>query len=198
MVITNIGQVAIKTPSRTFILTPSLASISKLKNPIETYTILNTLEQATSELLQSAYDVLLACSDSDEIKKYFGRQLIGKPVVRGNKITKKYTDVFIDEIHAVCIARSLIHHGMVGDVKTDRPSKESDYSSEFDPLDWVSAIIAHLNMSERDAWQMTMTSILAALKVKFPPSEKEIAAQKAIEEKAAFDEWYKSIYGEKS
>lgn len=198
MVITNIGQVAIKTPSRTFILTPSLASISKLKNPIETYTILNTLEQATSELLQAAYDVLLACSDSDEIKKYFGRQLIGKPVIRGNKITKKYTDVFIDEIHAVCIARSLIHHGMVGDVKTDRPAKESDYSSEFDPLDWVSAIIAHLNMSERDAWQMTMTSILAALKVKFPPSEKEIAAQKAIEEKAAFDEWYKSIYGEKS
>lgn len=198
MVITQIGQVEIKTPTKTFKLTPSLAAMSRLKNPIETFTVLNSGEYVTPELLQSAYDVLLACSDSDEIKKYFGRQLVGKPVIRSNKITKKYTDVFIDDIHAVCIARSLIHHGMVGDVKTDRPPKNDDYTDEFDALQWVAAIVAHLNITESDAWNMTMTSILASLKVKFPPTEKELAMKKMLEEQDQIKAWHESIYGAKN
>lgn len=196
MAITNIGQVEIKTPTRTFTLTPSLAAIAKLKDPVATFESLNSPELWEPDVLSAAYDVLLACSDSDEIKNYFGRRQIGKTIIRGNKYTRNYTDIFIDEIHAVCIARGLLFHGMIGDVKTDRPPKESDYSDEFDPLQWVAAIIAHLQINEVDAWQMTMTSILAALKMKFPPSEKEIAAQKAIEQKAEFDAWYKSIYGD--
>lgn len=195
MVITKIGQAAIKTPSGTFTLKPTLAAMASLDNPTEIHATLHNPDASNDDILAAAYAVILACSDSQEIKQFLGRQEIGKPKVRGNKITKTYTDVFIDDIHAVCIARDLIHHGMVGNVKMNRLPKEADYTEEFDPLDWMAAVIAHLEISEQEAWKMSMTSILAALRTKFPPSEKEQAQVKALEEKAAFDEWYQSIYG---
>lgn len=195
MVITKIGQAAIKTPSGTFILKPSLAAMANLANPVETYKILHDPNADPAGILQAAYDVLLACSDNPEIKQYFGRQQVGKPRIRGNKKTTTYTDVFIDDIHAICIAQNLMFHGMVGKVKMTRVPKESDYSADFDPVEWMAAVIAHLEISESEAWQMSMTSILAALKTKFPPTEKEKAQAKALEEKAEFKEWYESIYG---
>lgn len=198
MLIKKVGQAAITTPSCKFTLTPSLAAISRLDNPVETYKLLHSAEQATPDVLAAAYSVLLACSDSPEIKSYFGRQQVGKPRVRGNKITTTYTDIFIDDIHAVCIARDLLHHGMVGNVKMNRPPKDSDYTQEFDPVEWMAAVVAHLEVSERDAWEMSMTSILAALRTKFPPSEKEKAQAQALEEHDAFKAWYESIYGKQN
>lgn len=195
-VITAIGHVGIKTPNGEYKLVPSLAAIASLNNPAQMYNDLVSPKTEHERRMEIAHKIILACSNDKALKKYLGRQLACKPRMRRGVITKTYTNVYVDDIHAFAIAEQLLYHGMVGKVKRRASSvKESDYTNTFDPLEWVAAVVAHLGLSEADAWNMTMTSILAALKTKFPPTEKEKALERFEDEKEAFDEWYKSIHG---
>lgn len=195
MIVTSVGQAAIKVLGKEYILTPSLAAMSEIENPLEVHQILNKPEHDFNERLELAHHVILTCSNDKGIKQYLGRQQIGKPKIRNGVKTTNYTTVYIDDIHAICIAQDLMFHGIIGKVVIKRATKESDYSNEFNAVEWMAAVVSHLEVSETEAWKMTMTSILAALKTKFPPSEKEKALLEYEQEKAAFDEWYNSIYG---
>ena len=196
MVITAIGQVGIDTPTKKYILTPTLAAIASLDDPVETYLDLADNNTSHEWRVQCAHNVILACSDDKSINQYLGLQIIGKPRLRRGVVVRQYNEHYIDDVHAVCIAESLLYHGMVGKVEYKAPVSSDAYSNEFNPLQWVSAVVAHLGLSERDAWGMTMTSILNTMKTKYPPSEKEVALAKYTpESKAAHDEWYASIYG---
>lgn len=196
MVITSIGQVGIKTPDTHYILTPSLAAIASLDEPTDLYLDLVAPDTPDAYRVQVAHDVITACSNDKSITRYLGMQRRGKPRMRNGVVTTQYTSAYVDDLHAVAIAESLLFHGMVGKVEHKAPPSGDAYTNKFNPLEWVCTIVAHLGLSERDAWGMTMTSALNMLKTKYPPSEKEQARAKYTPEaKAAHDEWYASIYG---
>lgn len=195
-VITAIGHAGIKTPSGEYKLIPTLAAIATLDNPVQMYSDLTALDTPHEERVEIAHAVIMACSNDSSIARWLGQREVSKPRMRKGVITRTYSSVYIDAAHSVAIAEQLLFHGMVGKIERRAASiSESDYTNTFDPLEWVSAVVAHLGLSEADAWNMTMTSILSALKTKFPPTEKQKALEKFQDEKADFDEWYKSIYG---
>ena len=198
MVITSIGQVGITTASKRFILTPSLAAIASLTDPVDLYLDLASTDTPHQYRVELAHQVLMACCPDKSLAQHLGMQPVGKPRMRGGVISRSYRSDYVDDVHAVCIAESLLFHGMVGKVEHATPPSGDAYSSSFDPLQWVASGMAHLGLSEKDVWGMTMTSLLNALKVKYPPSEKE--QQRAAytpEAKAEHDAWYESIYGPK-
>lgn len=196
MIITDIGQVGISTPNGQYKLTPSLAAIASLSNPVELYAELVSPETPHEWRVQVAHDVIIACSDNKDIRQHLGLRRKGKPRLRKGVLYTTYSSNYVDDTHAVCIAESLLYHGMVGKVEHKSAPSEDSYTNEFKPVEWMASAVAHLGVSEADAWQMTMTSLLTALKTKFPPSEKEKArANHTPEAKAAHDEWYASIYG---
>lgn len=197
MAITDTGQIGIKTPSGYFTLTPSLQNIASLIDPVECYKDLCDPNQPPEWRFDVASRVILACSDSPDIQMYLGMQPVAKPRIRNGVKTTVYRDSYIPKHHAVILAESLLHHGMVGQIEALPATKDSDYTTEFKPLQWVAAVVAHLGISERDAWQMTMTSILHAMRVKYPPSEKQKALATMDQDKKEFDDWYQSIYGAK-
>ncbi|EHL37299.1 gp17 protein [Salmonella enterica subsp. enterica serovar Montevideo str. ATCC BAA710] len=75
-----------------------------------------------------------------------------------------------DVIH---LARHLILHGVMGDQPPEEfEGEKGEYSDKFDVRSFVYTAVAHLGMSESDAWNMTMTSFRAAMNAKFPQKEK--------------------------
>lgn len=198
MVITGIGQVGITTPTKRYVLTPSLAAMASIVDATDKYLDLLSPDTAHEWRVQIAHDILTACSDCPTIVNYLGIQKVGKPRLRNGVLTTRYNSVYVSDAHAIVIAETLLYHGMVGKVEHKAAPSGEVYTSKFDPLEWVSAVVAHLGLSERDAWGMTMTSVLNAMKTKFPPSEKEQARQKYTpESKAADDAWWESIHGPK-
>ena len=198
MVITSIGQVGITTADTTYILTPSLAAIASLTDPVDLYLDLSSTDTPHAYRVELAHRVLLACCPDKSLAQHLGMRPVGKPRMRGGVISRRYRSDYIDDVHAICIAESLLFHGMVGKVDHVAPPSGDAYSSTFDPLQWVASGMAHLGLSEKDVWGMTMTSLLNALKVKYPPSEKEQRrAAYTPEAKAEHDAWYESIYGPK-
>lgn len=197
MVITDIGQIGIKTPSGFFTLTPSLRNIASLENPTESYKDICDPNQHIDWRFEVACKVMLACSDSPDLAKYLGMQPLEKPRIRKGVKTTRYQPSYVPARHCIIFAEHLLFHGMVGKIDNLLLTKESDYTDEFKPLSWVAAVVAHLGIPEREAWQMTMTSILHAMRVKYPPSEKQKALATLEEDKKQFDDWYQSIYGAK-
>lgn len=195
-VITAIGHAGIKTPDGEYKLVPTLAAIASLDDPVQMYKDLTDPFTPHDNRIQIAYAIIIGCSNKNGIEKWLGQKETAKPRMRKGVITRTYSDVYIDAAHAFAIAEQLLFHGMVGKIKRRSVSvSEGDYTDTFDPLEWVATVVAHLGLSEADAWNMTMTSVLSALKTKFPPSEKQQAIEKLQDDKADFDEWYKSIYG---
>lgn len=195
MAIVDIGHVGIKTPSGLFTLIPSLAAIASLDDPVDMYSDLVSPDTPHEWRVQVAHDVIEACADRDGISEYLGLKPIAKPRIRNGVKTTQYRTVYIDDVHACAIAESLLFHGMIGRVEIKAKPRESDFTNVFDPQQWAMAAMSHLEISERDAWSMTMTSILNALKTKYPPSEKQKALDNYDEEKALDDAFYESIYG---
>lgn len=55
--------------------------------------------------------------------------------------------------------------------------------------------VVHLGMSEREAWNATMTSLVAALRAKYPPMEKDSPGARAptLEEHEATEAWFERV-----
>jgi hypothetical protein len=47
---------------------------------------------------------------------------------------------------------------------------------EFDARGIAATAMAHLGLSEQEAWQLTMTSYIGAMRAKYPPTEKDAKA----------------------
>lgn len=174
------------------ILRPSLYAMSRIGSPayiVEVCAVLLTGGlTGKAALIQKGYaiDVLTACCDNDisEITGYY-----------------EYGDNFVqrlmDDTAIITLARCLIQHGVIGVNKVIPKSidAEDDYVQEFDAKAHVAAAIAHLGMSEKDAWNMTMTGLVEALRSKFPPSAKDSPGQNApskADHEAAM-EWFDAI-----
>ncbi|EHR3368896.1 hypothetical protein KTV32_004625, partial [Salmonella enterica subsp. enterica serovar Give] len=119
-----------------------------------------------AEMAAAAANVVKRCSEGDVA------EVIGSYLVTGaGRLLFKPGAIPIEDV--IQIARHLILHGVMGDQPPEEfEGKKGEYSDKFDVRSFVYTAVAHLGMSESDAWNMTMTSFRAAMNAKFPQKEK--------------------------
>lgn len=110
-----------------------------------------------------------------------------------NKYTRQACSAAVD-------GAERLRHGITG-VQPPLPRKadeDAEFVSEFVARDHVALAIAHLGMTEREAWAMTMTSLVGALRTKFPQAKSNAPGAKAPteEEHSATMDWFEKIEAE--
>lgn len=79
------------------------------------------------------------------------------------------------------LARHLMMHGITGDVERRRRKSGGSYNQEFNASEYAALAMAHLGLSETEAWNLTMTGFVAAMTAKYPPSEKEKEMEQVLD-----------------
>jgi hypothetical protein len=114
----------------------------------------------------AAANVVRHCSEGDIA------EIIGSySVTTAGRLLFKPGSLPVEDV--IQLARHLILHGVMGDQPPEEfERKKGEYSDKFDVRSFVYTAVAHLGMSEADAWNMTMTSFRAAMNAKFPQKDK--------------------------
>ncbi|HFG1952586.1 TPA: DUF6246 family protein [Vibrio cholerae] len=191
MILTEIGEIGVHYKGNTYILRPSLYAMSQLGSPKE---ILESYALIMSEFsdrkmrwrqFREALSVVNSCCE-DDLSDVFGYL----------NERRKYVKKAASMSDILAIARSLMQHGITGAQEPiKRKDKESHYVKEFKAQDHVALAMAHLNIPEDKAWAMTMTSLVAALRAKFPQQESKEPGSKAPtkDEHEATMEWFEKV-----
>lgn len=192
MILTTVGEIGVHVGGAVYRLRPSLYAMTQLGEPAEIVEVfarvmgepVGLIEQR--EQFRDALAVIHACSD-DDLSGVFG--YVNERM--------KYVLKKADPAHIVPLAQCLLKHGVVGDLPPlERPAdQETEYVAEFNARDHVALAVAHLGASEQEAWQMTMTSFVGAMRAKFPETESGSPGSNApsIEEHDATMEWFEKI-----
>lgn len=178
-VLTDIGEMGVQVGERYVKFRPSLAAMARLGTPkeiVETFVtvcgapplsgnpVLDEPRMKTwrRDQFSQAVNVLYACTD-DAIDWLVGYTNERYRYVRG---ALPLADI-------VGLAAGLLKHGVLGDIPPEatRGAKKEDYLSEFKARDFAAAAMAHLGATEGQAWDMTMTSYIIAMRAKFPPAK---------------------------
>lgn len=172
---TAIGEIGIYAGDADYLLRPSFRAIATLGTPRELvellalvlggprhHPLLHGFNRAElNRHFRACVDVLAACADRDV------SALTGYPGERWGS----WRPGAMPAQEIVAVARSLLMHGMVGVLpaapKVNHAPPPTG-SEEFDAASYVGLAVAHLGVSERDAWEMTMTSFAQISKAKFP------------------------------
>lgn len=173
------GELSISTATHDYIFRPSLAAMASLGSPAEIVQLFGVLHSSPEinpfyaaqsfrkwerEVINASIDVLSACCDEDvtpltgHVGSRYGSWVSGS----------------IPVDHLPHLARSLMKHGITGDVKMRGKPKSEDYMATFDAKEFVATAMAHLGMAEDDAWNLTMTTFSAAMQSKFGKPENNI------------------------
>lgn len=192
MILTEIGEIGVHVGDDVYLLRPSLYAMSQLGEPREIVEIYATVmsEQSSRSALweqfKEALSVIHACSE-DDVTHIFG--------YLNSKL--KYVARMVEFDHVLPLARALLTHGITGALPEEKPKGEkSEYTQEFNARDYVALATAHLGASEREAWQMTMTSLVGALRAKYPKTEdlnKPGAKSPTAEEHEATMDWFEAV-----
>jgi hypothetical protein len=174
---TEIGEVGLEYAGREYRLRPSFAAMARMGSPAEIVELFGQVlgpapaptghvwadaprfKRWGRERFLAALTVLHACSDDD----------LG-PLIGGVSPRMAYQPGAMPMDDVVTLAQSLLKHGIVGDVPAEPKAKRGTYSSEFKARDFAALAMAHLGASESDAWAMTMTSFILAMRAKYPPT----------------------------
>lgn len=184
--ITDIGQAVIRVGSKEVFLSPSFLAISRLGTPeqiVDTFVKVHAghypehriIDPAMlkavnarcfAEMAAAAARVVRYCSEGDVA------EIIGSySVMASGRLLHKPGAIPAEDV--IQLARHLMLHGVMGDQPPEEfEGKKGEYSDKFDVRSFVYTAVAHLGMSESDAWNMTMTSFRAAMNAKFPQKEK--------------------------
>lgn len=189
--LTAIGEVGIETGGRSYLLRPSLFSMSQIGTPadiVETAAILISPEPTEPYLLKAfrklrfdrALTVLYACAGDQDIGELVGglvpanqpqAEVFSRVFKLGELASLNYRPRYVagalPMADIVALAQALIRHGIMGDVEATAAAGTP--MKEFKAADFVATAIAHLGMSESDAWNMTMTSFVQVMHSKYPP-----------------------------
>lgn len=176
-ILTEIGEIGIHAPNRDVLLRPSLYAMSRLPDPVGLLVALH--EGSPRDQFDAALDVLQACTDEDisdltgHVGSRYGTWVCGSVPARD----------------LIALARSLIRHGVLGVVPKLPPlaDEQSAYTPKFEAREFVAVAIAHLGLSEREAWDLTVTSFILAMRAKFPRPKTGPGAPSAAELDAAFE-----------
>lgn len=180
--ITDIGQAVIRVGGREIFLNPSFLAMSRIGTPeeiVKAFVIVHAghypehrindpvllrdvLARCYAEMVVTAANVVRASSD-ENISLFTG----SFTTTRKGKLS--YRPGKLPITHIIELARHLIRHGVMGDQPPEATTKDrGEYSNSFDVRSFVYMAVAHLGMSESEAWNMTMTSFRAAMNAKFP------------------------------
>lgn len=182
MILTEIGEVGVYVGDQVVRLRPSLYAISRLGDPVEIVETFATVmggaedEAQARRLFQGALGVIYSCASEDvDLSSVFGTY----ETISGSL---EYVPGAAPVEHVVPLARCLLKHGVTGALPPlpRRPGDDEPvYVKEFVARDHVAMAMAHLGVSERDAWDLTMTGMVGALRAKFPPAESNAPGAKA-------------------
>lgn len=197
MILTETGEIGVHAGDRVHVLRPSLYAMSQIGEPaqiVEIYAAVMTeglQGKASADQFGEALAIIHACADAD-VSDLFGQFYFSE-----HRQRFIYRRGLADPKDVLILARSLLRHGITG-VLPPLPRKagsEEEYSAEFVARDYVALAIAHLGMSEREAWAMTMTGLVSALRAKFPQPESQGPGAKAPskEQHAATEAWFDKI-----
>lgn len=192
MILTEVGEIGVHIGDRTHVLRPSLHAMSQLGTPAEIVSVFVSVmgdvsdERGQRLQLQDALSVIYACAGDDDLSGLFGAVEMRKT---GPGVI--YRPGIAPTEHILPLARALLRHGIVGALPAEKREGDGKYSNEFDARALVAVGMAHLAMSEREAWAMTMTGLVGALRSKFPPppSNEPGANAPSKEELEAAMEW---------
>lgn len=178
--LTAVGEVGIEYKGRSYLLRPSLFSMTRIGTPqeiVETFGIVlggepeghpvfapDAAKRWRAMRFETCLHVIRSCCDDDVAP------LIGGMVPSSTGRGIRYQPGAMDMEAVLAIARCLMRHGVVGNAKRDtsKPVDEEDFNAEFVAADFVAHAIAHLGMPAAEAWQMTMTTFHGAMRAKFP------------------------------
>lgn len=157
----DVGEIGITYGDRHFLLRPSLYNVTQLGEPMEIVRTYASVmhEEDHEERFADSLAVIYACSE-DDLSEVFGHFDDKWEYIPG---AAPVSDV-------LPIARCLLKHGVTGALEQPKlaAGEEPDYVQEFSARDHVALAVAHLGVAERDAWDMTMTSVVGAMRAKFP------------------------------
>lgn len=199
--ITQIGEVGIRIEGARYLLRPSLAAMASLSDPVAAFAALHGDD--LDDAREAAQAVFAACCE-DDILQHVGMQQIGDTVTepdgRGGVVERRqYADHYVDDIHLIAIARSLMFHGLIGSApKRQAKGAGGKFSDTFDATGYAATAMALLGLSSAEAWQLTMTELLQALHVKYPPTKAEQSQAEALADYDRATAWRDSIYGGKN
>lgn len=186
-IFTEVGEIGIRAGNSMYLLRPSLHAMAQLGEPAE---IVQTFANVMQGDFLDSLGVLYACCE-DDISDLYGSY---EPGAFGGL---RYVPGTAPITHIVPLAQCLMRHGVVGVAKPlpRRADAEEQYLTEFDAKEHAALAMAHLGLTEREAWNMTMTGLVAALRAKFPPSSKDSPGARAPtrEEHEATMEWFERV-----
>ncbi|HAI5500950.1 TPA: hypothetical protein PBO77_001333 [Escherichia coli] len=116
------------------------------------------------EIVQTSMRILKCCSD-DEIAPLLGEcRSTSSGKLRLKPGLMPTSDV-------ITLAQHCMYHGLIGDGPEEDAGeiREGEYKPTFNVLEFVYSAVAHLGLSESEAWNMTMTGYRAAVRAKTPP-----------------------------
>ncbi|MCP4991347.1 MAG: hypothetical protein GY928_36430 [Colwellia sp.] len=130
-------------------------------------------KQAGKAQLRAAHLVLSSCCTSD-CSAMIGKFSMGKKFY--------YQPGFESPTILIELAKSLMHHGIVGESSSKVVNKSREAKQELDITKFVQLARLHLNFSRDEAWHLTMTEFLSLWEEKFPPDDKQKDAAMSNEE----------------
>lgn len=172
MILTEIGEVGIEFEGRAHVLRPSLYAMTKLGAPAEIVRVYASVctEIDHRDKLGDAVAAIYACCE-DDITHLYGTHC--------GTTTIEFAPGVANEAETIALAQRLLAHGVTGTLPAPKRESEQEYVQEFDAKGHVATAIAHLGISSRDAWQMTMTELVGALRAKFPDVQSDGVGAKA-------------------
>ncbi|AQS50724.1 hypothetical protein PAEH1_02640 [Paenalcaligenes hominis] len=190
MILTEIGEIGVSVDGRMYVLRPSLYAMTQIGEPDEIVRVYSSVmsEQPHAFQFDDALAVLYACTPDDASGDVFGGY---EPTKNGLKITSG----ILPESHVVPLAQCLMKHGITGahEPLPRKADDEPEFVKEFDARAHVSLAIAHLGMSSEQAWQMTMTELVGALRAKFPQTDAPGANAPGIDEVEETLDWHDKV-----
>ena len=204
MTLVHIGEVGIHHAGGSLILRPSLLAMSRLGTPaeiVQTVAVvfgqgLNGTRLSIKQQLRAALDVWYACApegtDLDPLTGYFSP--------RGG-----WRMGAADPSDVVMVAQSLLRHGVLGDpelpAENAEPPRDDEYEALFDCRKNAAFAMGHLGLTEREAWNMTMTGLRLAIEAKYPkqetPEQQSAKRAPSLSEYDATMEWHDKLLAAK-
>lgn len=178
MIFPDLGEIGIHMEGGVnLVLRPSFYAMSKLGSPAEIVEIFADVmsEYSTAKLQEdqhrTALAVLYACAPDNDtlVVTAFGHY------AEAGKDGMQYVQGLANPALVLVFARTLMRHGVIGNAPAlpRHVDAEPTYMREFHAREHAAIAMAHLGMSERDAWACTMTSLALAMRQKYPPSSKD-------------------------
>lgn len=171
------GELSITWQGRDWLFRPTLAAMAELGEPEHIVHLLGRVQSPGADGFISALSVLRACYvGEDDISPLIGFFKDVRGRLRYVKGAMPLQNVHV-------LGAKLAITGIVGEPKPRKSSGKA--MTAFDPAEFAGAAQAHLGLSPRDAWSLTMIEFQRAMDAKFPKADSKKSEQPTEEEAAA-------------